>query len=175
MKISLNYILGSLLFYSFAALSFAYISQYHFDMKPCQLCLYQRWPFLAIIAICVAALSVKIEKSKKVAIISCVILLILNASIALYHVGVEKKIFKISESCATTLSENYQSVDELKTALQAAPLARCDEPQFFFLSLSMAAWNALYCIILAYISSLLFWRYSRKEDSFPGHSRAAKS
>lgn len=161
MKVSLNYILGSLLFYSFAALSFAYISQYHFDMKPCQLCLYQRWPFFAIIAICLAAFTVKIEKSKKVAIISCVILLILNASIALYHVGVEKKIFKISESCANTLSENYQSVDELKTALQAAPLARCDEPQFFFLSLSMAAWNAIYCLMLAIATILALQPKSR--------------
>ena len=155
-KIRLNQILFFLIFISIFALSLAYISQYVFGLLPCKLCLYERKPFIAIIAICLLILVFfKTKKAKKLAVCLSLFFLLINASIAIYHVGVEQKIFKLSESCNSTI-ENYTSMEELKKLLAHAPLARCDDPQFFFLGLSMAAWNIFYCLALFFITIFLY-------------------
>ena len=155
-KIRLNQILFFLIFISIFALSLAYISQYFFGLLPCKLCLYERKPFIAIIAICLLILVFfKTKKAKKLAVCLSLFFLLINASIAIYHVGVEQKIFKLSESCNSTI-ENYTSMEELKKLLAHAPLARCDDPQFFFLGLSMAAWNIFYCLALFFITIFLY-------------------
>jgi disulfide bond formation protein DsbB len=161
-KIQLNQILFFLIFTSFFALSFAYISQYFFGLKPCQLCFYERKPFFAIIAISLLILVFfQQQKAKKLAILFSALLLLINASIAAYHVGVEQKIFKISEGCASTIPENIDSIETLKALLASSPSARCDEPEFFFLGLSMAAWNIIYCLSL-FAATLFFYRGARK-------------
>lgn len=155
-KIRLNQILFFLIFIAIFALSLAYISQYFFGLLPCNLCLYERKPFFAIIAICLLILVFfKDKKAKKFAIFLSLFFLLINASIAIYHVGVEQKIFKLSESCNSTI-ENYTSMEELKKLLANAPLARCDDPQFFFLGLSMAAWNIFYCLAIILITIFLY-------------------
>jgi len=156
-KFCLNNILFFLIFASIFALISAYVSQYYFGFEPCKLCLYQRKPFFIIIFLClVVFLFFKQEKYKKVAIFLSLFLLLINASIAVYHVGVEKKIFKISEGCASTIPQNVESIEQLKNLLASAPIARCDEPKFFFLSLSMAAWNIIYCTFLIIATCILY-------------------
>jgi len=159
-KIRLNQILFFLIFTSFFALSLAYISQYFFGLAPCNLCIYERKPFFAIIAICLLILVFfKDKKAKKFAIFLSLFFLLINATIAIYHVGVEQKIFKLSESCNSTIKENYGSIEELKELLAHAPLTRCDEPQFFFLGLSMAAWNIFYCLGIFFITIIFYRKY----------------
>ena len=160
-KIRLNQILFFLIFISIFALSLAYISQYFFGLLPCKLCLYERKPFIAIIAICLLILVFfKTKKAKKLAVCLSLFFLLINASIAIYHVGVEQKIFKLSESCNSTIPENYNSIEELKQLIAHAPLARCDEPQFFFLGLSMASWNIFYCLGL-FVTTLFLHRKTK--------------
>jgi disulfide bond formation protein DsbB len=138
---------------SISGLIFAYVSQYGFDLQPCILCLYQRKPFFAIIAVTLASLVFfKSENSKKTAIFLCGILLLINCAIAFYHVGVEQKIFRATEACSSENLNNLTNLEDLKAALINAKLARCDEPEFFFLGLTMAAWNLIYCLILLTIT-----------------------
>ena len=137
------------------ALIFAYISQFVFNYQPCILCLYQRKPFFAIIALTLSALVFfKTEKSQKTIIFFCIIFLIINAGIAFYHVGVEQKIFKGFSGCSSQNLNEINDLEELKKALLATKAVRCDQPQFFLLSLSMAAWNLIYCITIALFSFL---------------------
>lgn len=161
-QLRLNQIIFFLIFISVIALSAAYISQYYFGFTPCNLCLEERKPFISIIAFCALILVFfKSKKAKKFAIFLSIAFLLINAGIAIYHVGVEQKIFKMSEKCDSSIKENYNSIEELKTLLAQAPLARCDEPQFFFLGLSMAAWNIFYCLMIALMTSFLY-RKARK-------------
>ena len=161
-KIRLNQILFFLIFISFFALSLAYISQYFFGLTPCNLCLYERKPFFAIIAICLLILVFfKEKKAKKFAIFLSLFFLLINAATAIYHVGVEQKIFKLSESCNSTIKENYNSIEELRELLAHVPLARCDDPQFFFLGLSMAAWNIFYCLGI-FLITIALYRQAKK-------------
>jgi disulfide bond formation protein DsbB len=133
------------------ALAFAYISQYVFDFKPCVLCLYQRAPFFIILLISLLALFFKNNKIKQAVIVSCSLLLLANAAIALYQSGIEKKIFKTPVSCSSQNLEEIDNVDKLRIALTEEKLTACDKPEFFFLGLTMANWNIFYCALLAII------------------------
>ncbi len=150
----LNYLFGFLFLASFFALAFAFSSQYFLGLKPCALCLYQRAPFFLIIIISLLGFYLKKDLYKKIAFYSCLILLAINAALAFYHIGVEKKIFHFYEKCEDLIDSNLSSVLELQNALNAVP-ARCDEPSFIFLNLSMASWNFLYCLTILIILLIL--------------------
>lgn len=132
---------------SIIAITGAYISQYIFDLQPCILCFYQRKPFFAIIALTFFALFfLKSEKIKKITIYLCALLLLINAAIAIYHVGVEKKIFQGPTTCSSENLNDIDNLEDLKEALSKTKAIRCDEPAFLFLGISMAGWNVVYCL-----------------------------
>jgi len=159
-KFQTKQILAFLLFAAAFALLSAYIAQFIFGYQPCILCLYQRTPFFLIIAISTLALFFK-DKIQSTVIFCVMILLLTNVTIASYQVGVEQKIFKGPDSCSSDNNlDAITDLEELKTAMMQTKAVRCDEPEFFFLSLSMAAWNAIYCFML-FILALSFYRNRR--------------
>ena len=134
---------------SFVALLGAYISQYVFGYQPCVLCLYQRVPFFVVIGLVLFSLVLKTNRALKIIIVLSLAALIVNVGIAFYHVGVENKIFSGFSGCSGAGDlNNISNVDDLKQALIEQPSVKCDEPQFYFLGLTMAFWNMLYCLAL---------------------------
>ena len=152
----LNKIISLLLLSSIVALTGSYISQYIFDLKPCILCFYQRKPFFAILAL--TSLSIvffKVINTKKIIILLCTLLLLINALIAIYHVGVERKIFQGPTTCSSIELNNINDLEALKAALLKTKAVRCDKPSFVFLGISMAGWNIIYCLgLLSFIISI---------------------
>lgn len=153
-RITTKTLLIFLLASSVAALIAAYISQFGFDLQPCILCLYQRKPFFATIALSALALVFfKSDLAKKIALFCCIIFLTINVAIAAYHTGVEKKIFKGPTTCSSENLNDIENLEDLKTALSHTKAIRCDQPSFVFLDLSMATWNLIYCAILVLITA----------------------
>lgn len=150
-------IVNFLALFSFSALLAAYISQYVFGFQPCILCLYQRVPFFVIIGLAIILIMVKSPKIAELILILCIISLLANFFIASYHVGVEMKIFSGFSGCSGKSLNNLNDIDELRKALMKQPSVKCDEPQFYFLGLTMAAWNAIYCLFLAIIASFGYY------------------
>ncbi len=156
-KISINSLLLLLFCVAGFALILAYISQFIFDYQPCILCVYQRWPFFAIIAVSGIALGFfKLKKLKNSLFFFCVFLLFCNAALAFYHSGVEKKIFKGPANCSVLSLEKIEDLEELRTAILNTKAVRCDEPNFKFLHLSMANWNLIYCLVCAAFALFLY-------------------
>ena len=148
------------LFSSFVALIAAYISQYIFGFEPCVLCYHQRKPFFIIIAIALFFLLIKkLKKYQKIGAILCALTFFINAGIAFYHSGVEIKIFAGPDSCSSSNFDNIDNIEQLREALFKTKAIRCDEPQFYFLNLTMANWNFIYCIFLLII--LLFYKFKK--------------
>ncbi len=143
-------ILSFLLFASFSALAGAYISQYFFGLQPCPLCLYQRIPYFLVIFIILFTIFLKKEEWLKIIIKITLLILIFNGFLALYHVGVEQKIF-IFDKCANLIS-NTTNLEDLKQQLLQTKAVRCDEPQFILFGISMAGWNAIYCFGLVLLN-----------------------
>ncbi len=133
-------------FASFLALISAYISQYIFGFEPCILCYHQRKPFFIIIVISLIFLLIKkLKNYQKIGVILCALAFLINAGIAFYHSGVEIKIFAGPDSCSSKNFDNIDDIEQLRIAMLATKAIRCDEPQFYFLNLTMANLNFIYC------------------------------
>lgn len=133
------------------ALGFAYTAQYGFGLQPCILCLYQRWPYriaaaLSVLAFVFASGSRTVIPRALLAF--CVIAFVIDAGIALFQVGVEQHWWQGTEKCTGANLEGL-SPAELLEKIRTAPTVRCDEIQFEFLGLTMAAYNGLFALGLA--------------------------
>lgn len=151
-------VLGFFLAASILALGGALISQFVFGLKPCHLCLYQRYPYALLLILIVPLLSYPNIPLTRLRVIIAVIgiVLLAGAAIAAYHTGVEYKWWPGPGDC--TGGDTPDSMDDLRKQIMEAPAVRCDEPAFVFLGLSMAGWNALYSFSL----SLLAFGWSLK-------------
>lgn len=141
-------------FSSFLALLLAYISEFVFNLQPCILCYYQRKPYFAILFI--VALVFWLKKYQKIGAILCAILFLVNAGIAFYHSGVEQKFFKGPTTCSSQNLNNITDLKEFEMAILSTKAVRCDEPEFYFLNLTMANWNLIYSLVLFLFSIILF-------------------
>lgn len=143
-----------LLIVSAGALAFAYVAQYGFDLQPCALCLWQRWPFIA--ALPLAALVLLLGRAAGAQATAGILVLLAllfaaNVAIAFFHVGVEQHWWAGTEACTGSLDAGG-SVEDLKRQIMEAPLVRCDEVAWSFLGLSMAGWNMFLSLGLLLLS-----------------------
>lgn len=134
------------------ALGTAYVAQYGFGLMPCELCLWQRVPYWAVIAVSLAALLLPRLCTPLVGL--AVLLLAGAALLGAYHAGVEWSLWpNFLARCTPPPGPAARTVDDLIQALSKAPIVRCDEPAIRVLGLSMAGWNALYgaaaCVMTA--------------------------
>ncbi|NDF12244.1 MAG: disulfide bond formation protein B [Proteobacteria bacterium] len=133
------------------ALGGAFISQYGFDLKPCVLCIYQRYPFGIVIALAALLYGFRDKKVRDGIITLAIITLLVGGGIAVFHVGVEQKWWEGTTHCGSDL--NSDSIEALRAKIMGAATVRCDEPQFVFLGLSMAGYNVLYSFGAALFAS----------------------
>jgi disulfide bond formation protein DsbB len=146
---------------SAAILGAALIGQYVFGLHPCELCLYQRYPYVAIMAIGLAgALLVKLPRAQATLAGLCGLLFLLDAGIAFYHTGVEWKIFPGPSACSSG-DTSGMTLEEMRQQIMNAQLVPCDQPMAHFLGLSMAGWNMLLAMSLA---AVVFTLLCRKES-----------
>lgn len=116
---------------------------------PCELCILQRWPHVAAVAI--AGL---IWLTGRVRLLAMLGMIAAGTAmgLALYHTGVEMKLWAGPSQCSGTIgSLATMSPAELMERLQSAPVVRCDEVAWRFLGLSMAGWNAVLSAGLAMV------------------------
>lgn len=134
------------------ALGFALYAQYINGYHPCELCMLQRYVYGAVILFSlIAVFRPKTAKPcKKLKPLISLILLV-EVAVAVFHVGIEQKWWEGFSTCSSGLAAG-QSIEDIRAQVMAAPAARCDEPTWFFLKLSMASWNALYAFGLFLIS-----------------------
>ena len=125
----------------------AYAFEFLGGLKPCKMCLWQRWPHLGAIII---GLLVLLSKSVLLMRIGGVIILI-GAGIAFFHMGVEFNWWEGPSTCTSGSITDLTSAELMKKILEA-PITRCDDIPWSFAGLSMAGWNGILSIILSY-----FW------------------
>ncbi|MFN3525362.1 MAG: disulfide bond formation protein B [Paracoccus sp. (in: a-proteobacteria)] len=114
---------------------------------PCELCVLQRWPHVAAVAI--AGLVWLTGRVRALAVLG-MIAAGAAMGLALYHVGVELAWWAGPAHCSGGVGDLARlSTTELMTRLQAAPVVRCDQVAWSFLGISMAGWNALFSAGLA--------------------------
>ena len=124
---------------------------------PCDLCILQRWPHLA--ATLIAAVAWLTGGGRGLAWLGFLAAMTAFA-LAGYHSGVEWGFWPGPSSCTGAADIAGLSVQDLMDRIKAAPVVRCDEVQWRLLGLSMAAWNALFSVVLS-----LLWLLAATRDS----------
>jgi disulfide bond formation protein DsbB len=123
----------------------ALVFQYGFGMAPCALCIWQRWPHLAAVAlggVALAAPALPVLLTGAAAAAT-------SAAIGVYHTGVERGWFEGPSACSGSGGVMDRSMDDLLNFAQSFRVVRCDEVPWEMLGLSMASWNAFASFALA--------------------------
>ncbi len=135
---------------SAVSLGAAYGFQYLGGLAPCPLCIIQRYPHFAVLALGLAAAAAPLPVRRALLAASGVALLV-TAGYGVYHAGVEQGWF--GSVCAAPLDGG--TLEEIRAQVMAAPLAACDEVPWSLGGVSLAGWNALVSFAAA-VAALVF-------------------
>ena len=140
-----------------ALLGGALVSQYVGHLWPCEMCWWQRYPHAAAIVLAGAAFLFPSATPRARALVTLGALAIaVSGAIGVYHAGVEAHLFKGFTSCST-LSSGGTTADVFNEIMKV-PLIQCDQIQWRFLGLSLAAWNAVISLPAAFAVWVLIAR-----------------
>ena len=136
--------LGSLLLL-LGALAFQYVG----GLAPCHLCVLQRWPHGIAVAL---GLIILAWPRRWLALVAGLVVLA-GAGTGVYHVGVERGWWQGPTTC-TAPAPGDVAPGELLDQILATPVVLCDQVAWSMLGISMAGWNAILSLGLAW----LWWR-----------------
>jgi disulfide bond formation protein DsbB len=137
--------------FSAIALATAYVAQYGFGLEPCALCLWQRYPYWATLAIGVLGTAAgPMPWLRKASAVLAALAFLAGAGIAGFHVGVEQGWWEGLPGCSGQVVREGMTVAELQQALEArTEVVPCDEPAFTLAGISMAGYNLIASAALA--------------------------
>jgi disulfide bond formation protein DsbB len=133
----------------------AWFFQYGLGLKPCPLCLEQRYPYYFAIPLAVLVLmGESVGSSRRVLIAALIAILagmLWNAGLGAYHAGIEWKLWAGPRDCTGTL-DSLGSAGNLLDQLKSISVVRCDEAAWRFLGISLAGYNMLISLALAAVA-----------------------
>jgi disulfide bond formation protein DsbB len=148
-----------------ATLAGAWFFQLVLDIRPCPLCLEQRYAYyLAIPLGVLVAFAAARDVPRSVLLAGLAILAAAalgNAWLGAYHAGVEWKFWQGPTDCSGPLV-NLGSAGNLLERLETTKVIRCDEVQWRFLGLSLAGYNVLISLAMAAIAGWGIVRLQRR-------------
>jgi disulfide bond formation protein DsbB len=135
------------------------------DIRPCPLCLEQRYAYyLAIPLGALVALAAAKDAPRAVLLAGLAVLALAalgNAGFGAYHAGVEWQFWQGPTECAGPVA-NLGSAGNLLQRLDTVKVIRCDEVQWRFLGLSLAGYNVLISLAMAAIAGWGIFRLQRR-------------
>ena len=135
-----------------ATLAGAWFFQLVLDIRPCPLCLEQRYAYyLALPLALVVAFAAARGAPRQVVLAAFAVLLLAalaNAWLGGYHAGVEWKFWEGPTDCSGPVVD-LGSAGTLLQRLDSVKVIRCDEVQWRFLGLSLAGYNVLISLAMA--------------------------
>jgi disulfide bond formation protein DsbB len=148
-----------------ATLAGAWFFQLVLDIRPCPLCLEQRYAYYLAIPLGALVAFAAAKDAPRGGLLAGLGLLALaalgNAGLGAYHAGVEWKFWEGPTDCTGTIG-NLGSAGSLLERLDSVKVIRCDEVQWRFLGLSLAGYNVLISLLMAAIAAWGIGRLQRR-------------
>jgi disulfide bond formation protein DsbB len=139
-----------------ATLAGAWFFQLVLDIRPCPLCLEQRYAYyLAVPLGALVARAAAKDAPRGVLIVGLAILAaatLYNAGLGAYHAGVEWGFWQGPTECSGPVLD-LGKAGSLLDNLDKVKVIRCDEVQWRFLGLSLAGYNVLISLAMAALSA----------------------
>tara|TARA_B100000945_G_scaffold174238_1_gene139621 strand:- start:28 stop:510 length:483 start_codon:yes stop_codon:yes gene_type:complete len=154
-KLQINLIL----IFSILSILFAFYVEYILGHKPCNLCLFQRLPYILIIFLIVLLLIFR--NFERLIFLFLSIIFLSGAFLALYHVGIEQGLFSESFVCKGNDNDGTLNKEEILKQLKIRQIS-CKDVTFTILGVSLATINTFVSTILAIITFRIFLKYEKK-------------
>ena len=122
-------------------------------VKPCALCIYERYPYYLILLL--SALFFLKNNWKSQLMVLIILTSIVSFFLAGYHVGIENGLINELSSCKTEVSKNM-SKDILLKELQSKLAPSCKDVDFKLFGLSLASINMIMSLILTILYYITF-------------------
>ena len=144
------------LFLMIGSLFAAYFIEYGLGHKPCKLCLYQRLPYFFSIVLILNILLIR--KYEKFSLLILSLIMLVGASLAFYHYGIEQGFFNESFICEDSNLVNEMNKEEILSQLRENVIS-CKDVTFTLLGFSLASINTIFSFLLSCIFIMLFRKY----------------
>jgi disulfide bond formation protein DsbB len=124
-------------------------------LLPCKLCLQQRWPHYAALALGAVALAGSAAgwrpgRGAQTSILAALgLIMLISAGMGAYHSGVEWGVFAGPNDCAGSAPAAAASTADFMRQLQTTRVVSCTEAAWRFMGLSLAGWNVVASLGLA--------------------------
>src|ERR1700675_2983879 len=139
-----------------ATLAGAWFFQLVLDIRPCPLCLEQRYAYYLAVPLGALVAFAAMKAAPRPVLLAGLATLCLaalaNAWLGTYHAGVEWGFWQGPTDCTGPVG-NLGSAGNLLERLDTVKVVRCDEVQWKFLGLSLAGYNVLISLLMAAIAA----------------------
>lgn len=133
----------------------AIVAERIFELPPCEMCYWQRWPHMAALAFGLIAWLLRGKPVSKILVALSGLAILVSGLIGLFHAGVEYGWWEGLTSCTAALGSGSGN---LMDDIMSAPLIRCDVPAWTFFGISLAGFNAIFSIASATAIFILLGR-----------------
>ena len=143
---------------SILALVSAFFIEYILGHQPCNLCIFERIPYL--LAIIIILLNFKFNQFEKFFILLLVIVFLFGAILSLYHLGIEQGFIQESLVCDLKSGSNLLSKEEILKQLQEKNVS-CKDVTFKIFGLSLTSYNILISLLISISVGKIYFSYDK--------------
>jgi disulfide bond formation protein DsbB len=139
------------------SLLLAFFLEFALNLKPCILCIYQRYIYFVILIICLVQILSK--KYFNLLLYLLFIAIIAQIILVIYHLGIEYGYIQQTLKCSNNITAG--SIEELKELILNDQAGSCSQPTKILLNISITELNLVYSGIL---SILITYSIRRKNE-----------
>ena len=143
---------------SILALASAFFIEHILGHQPCDLCIFERIPYL--LAIIIILLNFKFNQFEKFFILLLLIMFLFGAILSLYHLGIEQGFIQESLVCDLTSGSNLLSKEEILKQLQEKNVS-CKDVTFKIFGLSLTSYNILISLLISISVGKNYFNYDK--------------
>ncbi|MEQ1687594.1 MAG: disulfide bond formation protein B [Sphingopyxis sp.] len=125
-----------------ALLGGAWYSQLIWELAPCEMCHWQRWPHYAAVGIALLALFVRAHVARRALVSLAALCIAMSGAIGIFHAGVEYGWWEGLTRCTAPAGGSLEDI-------MSAPLTRCDVAPWDLFGISLAGYNAIVSLLAA--------------------------
>lgn len=137
----------------------AYFLQYILGVQPCKLCIYQRIPYVVLVVLASLEFIGFIKNHHHTAmLVFCRLIILLEIFLAIYHVGIERDIFREVIPCKVEKSVTPVTADSLRAQIYNNKEVSCKEVSIRIFGLSLAEINVILALFLFLLTFNVFFK-----------------
>ena len=124
------------------------MAEFYFSLLPCELCVYQRFPYIVVIIFAALAIGSGFYDKQKIALLFASIFLV-SSFLAFYHSGVEYGLWSYGGCAKQALPE---TLEKFHSSLAHPMPKSCNEIEWTIFNLSISIYNGVLSLALSIIS-----------------------